>query len=206
MDYRFLTQDGGFSKEATSNALTVLVAVDRDSSACMAVVAKQKGGKDEPTVRLLARWIELLGHRKYHLHGDNEPAMLDLIRAVKKNTAADTVPRTGVPYSSQSQAQGEEVHQEIAGQFRAMKAWLEKKLGCVLTPGMAIVEWMIRHAAWTRTRFGGKGSDGAIPFFRLNGCHYTGMVCYPGESVMARITMSKQKGRKFASRWQKSVW
>ena len=209
-DYNFLSEDGRLTRESSDikgsqPMLTVLVAVDRDTQACLVHVCDSKGSKDTATVKLFARWLEVLGYKRLRLHMDSEPATLDLVRAVKKAAALDVVPRHSPPHSSQSLGPGEQIHFEISGTFRAAKQQLEQRLGVKIELKAEIVRWMLRHAGWCRTRFAAKAGDGSTPFYRLYGVAYHGMVADLGEKVMARVTTSKS-AHKFQSRWTKGCW
>eukprot|EP00969_Alexandrium_andersonii_P158874 7019162-Alexandrium_andersonii.AAC.1 len=77
MDYCFLAKDG------SDASLTVLVGKDRDSRAILAHPVLRSGRLHDDTVDQAAASIRRLGHhQRVLLKTDNEPALVDLRRAV----------------------------------------------------------------------------------------------------------------------------
>eukprot|EP00969_Alexandrium_andersonii_P115636 5113684-Alexandrium_andersonii.AAC.1 len=83
MDYCFLTKDG------SETSLTVLVVEDRDSRAILARPVLRKGRLRDDTVDQAVASIRRLGHRqRVLLKTDNEPALVNLRRAVAERLGA----------------------------------------------------------------------------------------------------------------------
>eukprot|EP00975_Prorocentrum_lima_P054957 11524558-Prorocentrum_lima.AAC.1 len=99
MDYCFLTKDG------SETSLTVLVIKDRNSRAILAHPVLCKGRLHDDTVDQAVASIRRLGHhQRVLLKTDNEPALVDLRRAVAERLGVQTVVES--PPAHEPQANG----------------------------------------------------------------------------------------------------
>ena len=78
-----------------------IVMTDRRSK-CMADFIVPKKGVDEYAVEKAQRWIEVLGYSKLILKSDQEPALLDLKRAIMATATKDIIPEESPVGESQS--------------------------------------------------------------------------------------------------------
>ena len=115
------------------------------------------------------------------LHSDQEPVLVQLLKAVQSKRVKRTLVRHGPRASLQSQGKIENANRVINGVCRAMWLSLENLLQAELPSDSIVIAWLIRHAAWSLTRFQVK-NDGRIAFVRVFGKAYTSQVLPFGES------------------------
>ena len=129
------------------------------------------------------------------LHSDQEPVLVQLLKAVQSRRVKRTLVRHGPRASHQSQGKIENASQMINGVCRAM--WLSPKRHSIL------IARLIRHAAWCLTRFQVK-NDGRSAFARVFGKAYTTQVLPFGERVMYKYTTVPTGN--LDQRWSHGIW
>ena len=131
-------------------------------------------------------FVEALGHNVVMLHSDQEPVLVQLLKAVQSRRVKRTLVRHGPRASHQSQGKIENANRVINGVCRAM--WLSlEDLREILPSDSMLTAWLIRHAAWCLKRFQVK-NDGRTAFVRVFGKAYTSQVLPLGERVMYKYT------------------
>jgi len=128
------------------------------------------------------------------VYTDGNFGIVDLITCVKQLATVEVVLQPSVPYNSQHLAEGEQIHFQIAAQFRTLRKELEDSLHHAIESGMAINDWLLRHCGWCRTRFGCTGSGGDTPYHRLNGVRYSAPTYQVGRVVLASGNADLQEG------------
>ena len=113
-------------------------------------------------------FVEALGHNAVMLQSDQEPVLVQLLKAVQSRRAKRTLVRHGPRGSHQSQGKIENANRVINGVCRAMWLSLENQLQEKLPNDSILTAWLIRHAAWSLTRFQVK-NDGRTAFVRVFG-------------------------------------
>ena len=73
------------------------------------------------------------------------------------------------PHSHQSIGAIEQSHRTIQGHVRTMKLAFEEHYGFRLVPGMVALPWLVRHSAWTLTRFMPRGKFGQTAYEARHG-------------------------------------
>ena len=106
------------------------------------------------------------GHNVVMLHSDQEPVLVQLLRAVQSRRVKRTLVRHGLRASHQSQGKIDNANRVINGVCRAMWLSLENLLQEKLPSDSILIAWLIRHAAWSLTRFQVK-NDGRTAFVRV---------------------------------------
>ena len=147
-------------------------------------------------------FVEVHGHNVVMLHSDQEPVLVQLLKAVRRRRVKRTLVRDGPRASRQSQGKIENANRVINGVCRAM--WLSLDLLREKQPSDSILlAWLIRHAAWCLTRFQVK-TDGRIAFVRVFGKAYTSQVPPFGERVMYKYTSVPTSN--LDQRWDHGIW
>ena len=146
-------------------------------------------------------FVEALGHNVVMLHSDQEPVQVQLLKGCRR--VKRTLVRHGLRASHQSQGKIENANRVINGVCRAMWLSLEGQLQEKLPSDSTLIAWLIRHAAWSLTRFQVK-DDGRTAFVRVFGKAYTSQVLPFGERVMYKYT-SVPAGN-FDQRWGHEIW
>ena len=100
------------------------------------------------------------------LHSDQEPVLVQLLKAVQGRRVKRTLVRHGPRGRHQSQGKIENANRMINGVCRAMWLSLENLLREKQPSDSILIAWLIRHAAWCSTRFQVK-NDGRNAFVRV---------------------------------------
>ena len=130
-----------------------LNAVDVGSESLSATLCPTKAFS-EYLVETISALVEALGHNVVMLHSDQEPVLVQLLKAVQSRRVKRTLVRHGPRASHQSQGKIENANRVINGVCRAMWLSLEDLLREERLPSDSILTaWLIRHAAWCLTRF-----------------------------------------------------
>ena len=106
----------------------------------------------------ICSWIRELGYSRLELRSDGEPAILDLMTAVKtrlkRNVDYGKVLAQASPREShQSNGGVERAIQTLRGIARVYMHYLEKKSNSKLRGDSEWWSWAIRHAVWVYNRF-----------------------------------------------------
>ena len=172
-----------------------LNAVDVGSESLSATLCPTKAFS-ECLVETILAFVEALGHNVVMLHSDQEPVLVQLLKAVQSRRVKRTLVRHGPRASHQSQGKIENANRVIHGVCRAMWLSLEDLLREKLPSDSILIAWLIRHAAWCLTRVQVK-DDGRTAFVRVFGKAYTSQVLPFGEresDVQVRIRANRQSG------------
>ena len=165
-----------------------LNAVDVGSESLSATQCPTKAFSEYLVEAILA-FVEALGHNVVMLHSDQELVMVQLLKAVPSARVKRTLVRHGLRASHQSQGKIENANQVINGVCRAKWLSLENLLQEKLSSDSILIAWLIRHAAWSLTRFQVK-NEGRTAFVRVFfGKAYTSQVLPCGERGMRRSEM-----------------
>ncbi len=138
------------------------------------------------------------------MRSDQENAIEELVREVKKKTAVEIVHKESPVGESQSNGMVERAVEEVQKQTRIMKSGLEEILGMKLKRDHLISTWLVMHAANTSNRFR-VGLDGRMAYQRVTGKGFERPVVEFGEVVWA--LRPKSRGiSKWDYRWYEGVW
>ena len=86
-----------------------------------------------------------------------------------------------------------------------MKHAVEQKVGGRFRSDHALISWLVRHCAWTHTRFHVR-TDGKTPYEVLHELSNRGGLACFGETVWARVPGSRLIRGKFEVNWLELVW
>ena len=160
--------------EERQAALTVVAAYCSRSRFIFAHPVIAKGvSEDQYAADAISQDIGWLGYTQVFLRGDNEPALIALLKESSRSmrikndpTPTDSVAAEGsVPYEPQSNGAAETGVWLLKGQARALMLSLEKEIGFAIPPKHAMAQWVVRHAAHVRSlRI--VGSDGRTAYQR----------------------------------------
>ena len=150
-DYFFLGDEG-------DEKLVAMAGVDRASGSIFATQSIVKGSGCVYTVAAICSWLRELGYSRMELRSDGEPAILDMINAVKtrmeKNCDYDKVLCQASPREShQSNGAVERAISTLRGVARVFIQYLSKKTGSTIRPDGSWWVWALRHASWIYNRF-----------------------------------------------------
>ena len=147
---------------------TALVLRDRESVTTHAHTVSCKGTGGPHIVRRIIADIDGMGHTEILLKGDGEPALTQVMEAVKARRPQQTILVQPPAYDPQSNGAIEKAVDQFMGQMRTLKLSVESRIGSPVSNHWKIIDWLVEHACSTINR-GQVGHDGKTPFQRLRG-------------------------------------
>ena len=112
--------------------------------------------------------------------------------------------RQSPAYSSESQGVVERYHQTLQGQIRTFCVQLKERVNLDIDSSSALLPWIVKHSAWTLSRFLVHSSDKLTSYARRWGQSYGSPICSFGESVYFKVSASRHA--KLKSSWSHGVW
>ncbi|CAK0793479.1 unnamed protein product [Prorocentrum cordatum] len=185
-----------------SPGIPSLNGVDVGSESLSATLCPSKAFSEYLVETILA-FVDALGHNAVLLHSDQEPVLVQLLKAVQSKRVKRTLVRHGPRGSHQSQGKIEGANRVINGVLRAIWINMEEHMGEKVSTDSILIAWGVRHAAWSLTRFQVK-SDGRTPYVRIFGKAYGGEVLPFGERVMYKYTAVPSGN--LDQKWAHGVW
>ena len=218
MDYSYLKADG--TETVEDAAEVILTAVDTSSGMTTAISLPAKNWEMGYVVRTLKSFIGQLGHVNVALRTDGEPTVVQMAEQLRdelnKTRLKDAVVRAYTErtprYSPQSLGHVGARQALIKGDTLTMKSKLEEDYKKSFTPKDTIWPWMVRHAAWVRSRFGLKANR-RTAYEDAFGTSYMSAIVPFGEVVLFKMPASAsgrktQGGRQLKGdfSWEKGVF
>ncbi len=201
VDYGFMTNDD--EKDSEAGYMPIVVMVDRNTGKLNANVVPSEG-VNPYAVKRVAQNIRLLGYSKLVLKCDQEPAMVALRDAVKRELETVVVPEESPVGESQSNGEVEGAIKLIKAQIRTMRLALQSRYKTVIEESDDIVAWMVAEAAESINRYQ-IGADGKTRRQRVTGKNWLGQVAEFGECVY--YLKLKTKGiHTWEERWAEGIW
>ena len=200
IDYMFMSQKQGVGEE---KGMPILVMKDRESGTVMSRLVPEKGATGY-AVKRLAQDIDLLGYNKLVLKSDQEPAIIALKAAVKRENINNIILEESPVADSQGNGMVERAVQEVQGQVRTLKDALETRYGIKVLGGHTCLPWLVSHAGNLISRYK-KMEDGRAAYERVKGRAFTRSIAEFGECVWYLKPGSKGKD-KFDCRWDEGVY
>ena len=219
VDYSYLKADGNVEETTEDAAEIVLTAADRQTGLFTALSIPAKKPEKDYVVKSLKAFVSQLGHLQVAIRSDGEPQILQICNELRdelnklrgKEVVVKAYTEQAPRYSPQSMGAVGSAQRVLRGDFLTLRSAIEEKIGIKVTPAMNIWPWMVRHAAWTRGRFGVKANL-RTAYEDAFGNPYTGQVLPFGESVLFKIPHSAT-GRKAGGRqlkgdpsWEQGVF
>ena len=201
VDYWFMRDQPG------GESIPVVVMKDSDSKAIGAHVVSQKGNI-EWVAEKLCEDIEEFGHcGKIIVKSDQENALLDLIKEVKKMRESknrETLCENSKVYDSQSNGEAERAVQSVECIVRTHKLALEKSLNRVIPCKHPIMTWLVEHSVNMLNKYL-VGRDGRTPHERIKGKRYKGEMYRFGSKVYHMIP-GRHGGGSMQPRWGTGIF
>ena len=147
--------------------MPILVAVDEATEWMGAWVVPEKG-EHWYAIKILVTFVEELGYEKIVLKSDQEPAIMGLKAAVKRELSTRVVFEESPVGESQALGGINVQIQIIQGQVRTLRDALEVKYQQRMMWDSTLIPWMIHSAVGilNRYRMGGD-RDGRTPYHRV---------------------------------------
>ena len=178
IDYMYMHSEQEAEEE---KGMPTLVIKDSRKKMIVSKVVPRKGVVDY-AVGTLKKAIEQLGYKKIVLKSDNEPAILALKEAVRKETDVEIVTEESPVGDHQANGLAENAVKNVQGQFRVMKDALESRHGRIIEGEHPAAPWLVMHAATVISK-GRKDVEGFTPYRRWKGREFTRPLAEFGECV-----------------------
>ena len=197
LDYWFMRDVQG------GDSMPVLVAKDDETKAFAAHVVFQKGNVEWVADRVVED-LEKFGHSaKVCVKTDQEPALMDLVKAVKYKRKGETIVENSKVYDSQSNGTAERAVQSIEGLTRTLKMALERKINQKIPCSHPLVTWLVEHVADVMNKYN-VGKDGRTAYERMRGKKYHGDMIEFGRRVL-HMSPGKHQGGSMKERWSEGT-
>ena len=174
------SEDG---KDRGIDSLPILVGIDRRHKYHSATMVPNKGCNAH-AIRSVVREIDLAGYNRLIIKSDQEPAILDLLRAAKRERAEDIEiqPEESPVGEHQSNGDIERAVQAVEGQIRCMILSLESRYKSKIRQDHPIFPWLIRHSA-ILLNIAKVGDDGKTAYERRKGKRFLRAIPEIGECI-----------------------
>ena len=191
---------------AGAELVPVATAYDEESKSYKAHVVPGKGNV-EGVAEVLDKDLEDLGrggNTELLLRCDQEHALNDLVREIKRKRTGPTTVEHSKAKDSQSNGTIERAIQGVEGMVRTLKLYLESNIKITIPAAHPIMNWLVEHGAEVLNRFH-VGPDGRTAYERVKGKKYQGDSIEFGRSVHHRHA-GKVQGGSMEARWSQGVW
>ena len=206
-------------KSAKIDSLPILVGVDRKSKWIFAHMVPSKG-LDPHAIKMMSREIRLAGYSTMVIKSDQEPSILALIEAVKREKG-EAVEVTGKEMKKrkgelqiiaeespvgehQSNGEVENAIKSVQSQMRTMRLALQARYKSKIRTDHPIMPWLVHHAA-ILIDICRVGNDGRTPYERKKGKKFIRALPEIGECIWYLRPQSVGKD-KLDTRWESGVF
>ena len=219
LDYCFFTEDAsrvandhGESIDADTS-LTALVMKETLCGSVWAYALKSKSVSEDPWIadQLVddMRTVGLANERVL-VKSDQEASIVDLqLGIAKRREYVDYGVGTGIENSkvgdSNSNGKIERAIRDVGNLVRTLRSALETKIGAKLNLSMAVIPWLIRHAAYIITRCRVR-SHGKTSLQLMKGRVSLTELLPFAEVVLFKIPKTGDAVGSFEDRWDSGVW
>jgi hypothetical protein len=150
-----------------------------------------------------------LGVAQTVLQSDGDPGIMSLMKKVANLLNASGVKascRKTPARDPQSNGAAESAVCSIKKMVATLVSVINVNYEMRLSPRHWLFAWLVRHAAWSISRFTPKGPSKHSAYFAVHGHNYSGMLIPYGECVNAKIVRRKKSGSKHMTLWKKGVF
>ena len=169
-------------QEAEKKGQTPILVMHDSHTRADAIVCPEKG--PEPlVVRKAVEILDLLGHKKVIMKGDQEPALIAFVNVLKAGWEnGHVVPENSPMGDSRSNGGVERAIQTVEAQVRTIRDALEDRLGVKVLPDSPVMTWIVQHSAWLVRRCA-VAEDGCTAYERIKGRRSQRPMAEIGEQV-----------------------
>ena len=185
--------------------MPTLVSFERGTKWMSANVVPKKGVEGD-AVHAVGREIDLAGLRRIVIKSDQEPALNELLRAVKaeRPEELETQPEESPVGESKSNGEIERAIQTVQGQVRTIKLSVQKRYGCNIREDHPIWPWLVMYSALL-LNICVVGDDGRTAYERRKGRKFKRQLPEFGECI--RYLRPESVGvDKSDPRWEEGVF
>ena len=200
-----LAMDYFFAGQEDNPTETMIGIKDGRSKAMHAFLVNKKGVCDDRITKKIVQWIDALGNKRVVIKSDNEPSIVSVQEAVRKESITEMVPENSPKGESKSNGMIESAVRELEGMIRTTKDHIETKMGGKLDQDSPMLAWIVESAGTIITRYR-IGSDGRTAYQRLKGKRPSNMIVPLGEKVLYLPLKTTGKMNKLAPKFKYGVY
>ena len=206
MDYKSVGQTYTGEKEEGDKE-TATIMRDGETTNTFAHVVDGKGRGDGWIVDKIVEDIASLGYTDVIIKGDGEPALVQVMEAIRERRQQRTLVENPPAYDPQSNGAAEKAVDHVMGELRTLKLALESRINLKIGTKWKIVKWMVEHVGSMINRYQ-VGHDGKTPFRRIMGKECNQKVLEFGERVLIKPKRRQRSNRKQAldGKWRYATW
>ena len=115
---------------------------------------------------------DCIERQKFILQSDNEPAIKELQRSIKRNRVEDTILQNAPRYDPKSNGLSENAVQLVKQLANSNRSALEARMGKPLPRGSHATAWLIEHGPNMYSMYK-VGDDGKTSYKRVTGRNWT---------------------------------
>jgi hypothetical protein len=198
-------KSGNKEEEIEEDYLPTLVPFESGVKWVSANVVPKKGVEGF-AVQAVGREIDLAGLRRMIVRSDQEPALLELLRAVKAERPEDLEiqPEQSPVGESKSNGEIERAIQTVQGHVRTMKLSVQRRYSCNIREDHPIWPWLVMYAALL-LNLCDVGEDGRTAYERRKGRKFKKVLPEFGECIR-HLSPDSVGIDKAGSRWDNGIF
>ena len=146
----------------------------------------------------------MLAYNRFVLKTDQEPAIIALVEAIKREAAMEIIPEHSPVHESASTGEIERAIQEVQGQVRTNREAIKAKYQQEIEGTHPVMPWLIRHSAAQLNRYK-VGNDGKTAHERMRGRKFKNATVEMAECVWY-LDVGTEGIDKLETRWESGIW
>ena len=185
--------------------ITTLSGYERLTKAFFANVVPCKGTSHGYAERALAHNVLSTSHQQVILQSDQEPTIIYVKHNASTHIPTEIVYEESLVKTATPTAALSEQTKPSKGQIQAIKDYTERQIGATIGLNSSVLEWLVRHAAWTLTTFH-VGSDGMTAHERIRGAPFNQQIAAFGEQILFKPHKTAGPQQKLVVNWLDGCW
>ena len=185
--------------ESDDDVLTILEVKERFFQSAGATVLPDISASEFAVATIIGN-LDFWGHQEVMIKCDEEQSMKNIAELLQEwRQPRRTILEYSPKGSQQSNGVAENAHFHLQVLLRTMRSDLMEKTGVNMNVKSLLVPWLMRHCAWSLTRFA-IGADGQTVFKRQCGKNYAGETACFGEAIICH-RIPRRIQTKMEPRW-----
>ena len=166
-----------------------------------------KGTGDVKIVQKIEASIDEVGDAKIKIKSDGEPALVQVMEAVKRKREHPTLLENPPAHDPQSNGVAERAVREVKAQIRCILLGLEAQIAEKIDTKLAIIDWILAHAPELINRFL-VGRDGKTAWQRVHNRVFNRKTFEFGEQVIVKPKRCQKDNlkRSLITKWREATW
>ena len=186
--------------------MPTLVMLEGENDWVASIVVPAKGA-DDYAIEAVGKEIDLSGLTKMSIKSDQEPAILNLIQAVRRErpeTIECMTPEESPVGESKSNGAIENAIRNVQGQVRTLKLMLEERYKVRIGENHMVLPWLVKYAG-VLINICRVGQDGKTPYERRRGRKWKKALPVFGECIWW-LRPESAGAQKLETRWENGIY